>query len=686
MFKKAVKISPPRVDYYAFGGGLDLVSPAIQMSPGKVFDSQNYYPEISGGYRRIDGYERYDGRPAPSSASYWVYPATITGTITVGATLTGATSGATARILGAFGSTLVLGRVTGTFTSTEALQISGVTVATAAGSIQMNGASDPSDDADYALLAANDLRTDIQQVPGSGPIRGVWVYNDVVYAFRDNAGGTAGNMWKATSSGWVQVQLGSEIQFTAATGQINVGDTIVGATSGATAQVLVPVLRTGTWTVSGVGTLVIGVTSGTFVSGELLKVGGTAKATSSSAATAITRLPGGQLDMVNGNFTGLATGLKMYGADGVNLAFEFDGTNYVPLRTGMSVDTPAHIMFHKLYLFLSFSGSIQFSGIGDPHAWSVVVGAGEIATGSACTGFLPQGGTSSGAALAIYTRSQTYILYGSSKQDFVLTPSMFDLGYAAFTMQQVSNNAYGLTSRGVQALITTLTYGDFDYSSITHLIQPLMAAKRGMETASTTSKTLNQYRLFFSDGTGIVIGMTGDKVQGCMPLNYGKVVRCMSTHYITGGAEVCYFGSDDGYVYQDNIGTSQDGQPIEAWIRPAFNNLKSPQIRKRFLRAVFEVKTYGYSSIQIGNDLGYATPDLTQGVIQSKTLVGAGGYWDQVVWNQFTWDTAVVATPGVSLDGTEKNISFLFYSNRAQDKAHTVQGVNLHYLPRRVER
>ena len=672
--------------YYAMTGGLDLVTPAIEVSPGKLFDSQNYVPEVAGGYRRIYGYERFDGRPSPSDASYWTLDVNSTSGVSVGDTINGQTSGATGKVLAIFSAGFVLGRVTGTFIAGENIRLGVVTVTTSLETAQINGASVPSDDADYTLLAANDLRTDILAVPGSGPIRGVWVYNDTVYAFRDNVGGTAGNMWKSTSGGWVQITFGTEIQFVNAAGEIHAGDTITGHLSGATATVIQPMLRSGTWTSAGAGTLIISVTSGVFQSGESIKVAGSTKADTASLATAIIRQPGGKLDFVNGNFSGLATGLKMYGADGVNLAFEFNGTTYIPIRTGMATDTPTHIMFHKNYLFLSFAGSVQFSSIGNPYQWTVVTGAGEIATGEAVTGFLPQGGTSSGAALAIFTRSKTFILYGSSSADFTLTPSFFDLGYSAFTMQQVSNNAYGLTSRGIQSLITTLTYGDFDYAAITYLIQPLMAAKRGLETASTTSKVENSYRLFWSDGYALHIGMTGDKVNGATVLNYQLPVRCMVTAYVTGGSEVCYFGSDNGFVYKDNVGTSQDGEAIEAWIRPVFNHLKSPQVRKQYRRAVFEVKTEGYAQVSVSYDLGYANPAVRQGIIQNIGMQGAGAYWDQGTWNQFSWDTQVVAQAIVPLMGTEKNIAFLFYSNRAQDKAHTVQGVNLNYVPRRIER
>lgn len=673
--------------FFPLGGGLDLVTPAIALSPGKLFDSQNFEPEISGGYRRIDGYERFDGHPSPTSAQYWTLSATITGSVTLGATLTGATSGATGRVLGVFGTTIVLGRVSGAFSLGEALKISGTTVATSTSVSAQNGAPSPSDDADYTLLAANDYRADISVVPGSGPIRGVWVYQDTVYAFRDNAGGTAGNMWKATSSGWSQVVFGSELLFTNPTAQINAGVTITGATSGATAIVVVPLLRVGTWTSAGAGSLVVTPISGAFISGEFIKVSGSNVATTSSVSAPITRAPGGRLEFVNANFTGSIAATKMYGADGVNTAFEFDGTTYVPIHTGMATDTPTHIMFHKNYLFLSFLGSVQYSSIGNPYSWTAVLGAAEIATGSAVTGFLPQGGTSSGSALAIFTTDRTYVLYGTSSADFTMVTSIYDLGYSAYTLNQISNDAWGLTSRGVQALVTTLTYGDFDYEALSYLVQPFITAKRGMETASTSSRTKSQYRLYFNDGYALVIGITGDKASGCLILNYGKPVRCITTATLSTGAEVVYFGSDDGYVYKDNTGTSQDGNPIEAWIRPVFNNVKSPQVIKRFRRAIFDVKTTGYARVNVSYDLGYANPDAQPSAVRPDTnLTGAGGYWDQFTWDQFTWDTQVVTTASISVEGSAKNIGFLFYTNRAQDKPITVQGITVTYTPRRLGR
>ena len=761
----------PKVEsqYFPLAGGLDLVTPQISLSPGKLFGAQNYEPEISGGYSRIDGFERYDGRTKPSDASYWVMTATITGTIAVGNTVTGLASSATGKVLSVVGTKLVLGRVTGTFQVSEALQVAAVTQATSTSLCQLTGESDPSNDADYMLLAANDVRNDILVVPGSGPIRGVAIYADNVYAFRDNVGATAGTMWKATSGGWSQIVFNSEISFGALTlnsavtmtiaapcvvswaahpfvnGQaivfattgalpsglsigtvyyiinaaagtfqlaayasttpitttgtqsgthtatavgntITAGSTITGVTSGATATVKAALLRTGSWTTSPVGTLVISGITGTFNSNEAIKVSGVYLTQTASLATTITRLPGGALEYVNANFTGSTATQKLYGCDGVNPAFEFDGTTYVPIHTGMAADTPYHIMFHRFYLFLSFLGSVQYSAIGAPYSWTIVLGAGEIALGDYVTGFIPQGGNNAGSTLGIFTKNRTYMLYGSSSANFNLVASVFELGYSAYTMQPVSNNTYGLTARGVQGLITTLTYGDFDYESISFPIQPLMFSKRGMETASCSLRAKDQYRLFFNDGTGIVMGLTGDKTSGILPIDYGKIVRCMTTQTLTTGKEVTLFGSDDGYVYQDNIGTSFDGSAIEAWIRPAFNHSKSPRTRKRYRRAVFEVKPYGFSKVDISYDLGYASQDILVPVGQTNNAIFGGGYWDQFTWDQFTWDAKTFNDISMSLTGTEKNISFIFYSNRAQDKKHTVQGVTLQFTQQRNER
>src|SRR5690606_18119371 len=99
----------------------------------------------------------------------------------------------------------------------------------------------------YRALAANAYRLNIVAVPGSGPIRGVCRFKGALYAWRDNAAGTAMDIHKSSPAGWSAGALGMELAFTAGTAEIFEGDTITGATSGATAVVKRVVLATGDW-------------------------------------------------------------------------------------------------------------------------------------------------------------------------------------------------------------------------------------------------------------------------------------------------------------------------------------------------------------------------------------------------------------------------------------------------------
>ncbi len=59
-----------KTQYYPFKGGLNTEDPALSLPNGELIDVMNYEPVTRGGYRRIDGYERFDGRLLASQAVY----------------------------------------------------------------------------------------------------------------------------------------------------------------------------------------------------------------------------------------------------------------------------------------------------------------------------------------------------------------------------------------------------------------------------------------------------------------------------------------------------------------------------------------------------------------------------------------------------------------------------------------
>ena len=61
---------PVRYDNVQLVGGLDQVTPNLSLIPGVVRRALNFECSINGGYTRIAGYERFDGRARPSDATY----------------------------------------------------------------------------------------------------------------------------------------------------------------------------------------------------------------------------------------------------------------------------------------------------------------------------------------------------------------------------------------------------------------------------------------------------------------------------------------------------------------------------------------------------------------------------------------------------------------------------------------
>lgn len=754
---KQVQIPDARIltQYVRFAGGLDLSSPALDMKPGNAIDAVNYEPGLLGGYKRIDGYERFDGRPAPSAASYFYLEGAFAA-ITVGSAVLGATSGASAIVSSLVDGGLCVTKVAGLFATGETIKVGGTAVGTLT-SASLRGMRDVQADAIAMSAAADYYRTFIQPVPGSGPVRGAYQFNGVTYAMRNTLDGLACGLYKATSAGWTAVALGQEMQvaqpsrsvttsggavnWTAhglstgslvrfggtipsgatantsyyvlapaantfqvsatlggaaialgdATGvtclpqaqQLFEGDVVTGATSGVTATVKRIGLRTGDWASFGAtATLALTGATGTFTVGEILKVGSAPKVSVLAANKAITLKPGGRFEFVVYNFTGALSTRRLYWADGVNPAMEFDGTTLLPIYTGMLNDAPKFIRAHKLKLFLSFGGSVQHSGDGSPYAWTVLSGADEIGIGDDITGMAVQAGDT----LAIFARNSSYQLNGSTNNDFHLLPISSESGAIAYTVQTIGKTL-ALDDRGVISTDRTQAYGNFVQSTISEAIQPLIDMLRLNAIGSVAYRTRNQYRIFTSDGSGIVATFNDAGLVGFTRLQYLVRPTCFSSCEDGGGANTIYFGADNGYVYQADIGSSFDGAEIEAYLRLPFNHFGSPRLRKRFRKAVVEMSATSFASVRFQPEFSYGDPDVGSHRPQTADIGGHGGYWDGTDgWDQFYYDAQVVTAPEFSIEGSGLNMSVAFYSNSKLDPSHLLQGLLIHYSIRRLSR
>lgn len=661
--------------YFSLRGGLDISTPAISVQNGMAMECVNFEPGINGGFRRIAGYERYDGRARPSDATFYAMRVVNPNVFTVGSDITNGTG--SGHVIAIIDNRIFLTNVVGVFNQGDT--INGTLVVTEA--VERDALSDK-ESQDMQYLAAEFYRASIQAVPGDGPIRGVHHHIGTTYAWRDN--GSTCKLYRASITGWTEVPLHKYVKFTAGTTEISAGDTIKNGAVEYTVHA-VTIFNNNWVNQDAEGYIVFSGAGAGFNSGDTITLGVASAATASSDTKNVEFSTGSRFECVSTNFRGDVGGYRVYGANGKDPAFEITNDHVVvPIISKGFDDNPKFLSAYKNRLFLGFeNGAVQFSVVGQPYSYEVALGAGEISLGANLTGLVPQPG-----GIVMTTSRQTFILEGSSVADFVLQTASESTGAKEYTMQPMSR-IYALDDRGVISLDRTQAFGNFESATISRLIQKIVDAKRDIAIASCIVRYSNQYRIFFSDGTALAMyPLQTDKGLdfNATMLNYPNPVTCITNEEDDKGRERIFFGSDNGFVYEDHRGTSFDGEPIEAWVRLTFNHFKSPRVRKRWRKAVVELDGQGYIEMAVTPDISYSSPFVSGPMTTSIVASGGGGFWDTSGWDTFTWDSTVITTSDIKLFGTGINLGMLFHQYAKDTEPFTLQSMIVHYDQRRLER
>lgn len=693
-------------------GGLDLVTQAVAVKPGRCIAAKNYESEVRG-YRRIEGFERFDGRFKPSGAEYIILPFDQGSTeVEAGDSVDGDTSGASGRATidavlesGSYGGGdaagyLVLHNVSGTFQDDEDLVVGITTYCVAAGDPEASGAGTDALHATYLQAAIEDRRDQIGALLGSGPVRGIATFNGDIYAWTDNGAGTQGTMYKATQAGWAAQSFGHTISFTNGTAAFAAGETVSGATTGS-ATIERVVKQSGTWGGGdAAGYLVLSnVTSSFATIPQTITDTGSGSATAQTGEQAITLQPGGYYRTIVHNFFGAAASARLYGVNGVGDAFEWDGTVMCPIRIDPTVFgpvPPTHVKTSTAgdplfigelsnHLFLGYAGgSVLFSGTGLPLSFDANDGAGELAFGQDLTGMSDK----TKGAIILTGRSKISYLAGNDANDFALSPISEDSGAIANTLQ-VIGKPYLMDDIGIRSLEATEAYGNWRMGTVTYNVEPLLKAKRAAGVTPIGAirvRGKDQYRLFYSDGTGLSIYF-GRKTPEIMPFDLGFSPVTVHSGTDSSGYEILLAGADDGLVYQLDSGNSADGGEIEAYIRTSFLHQDSPFQEKRYHRARLELAAAEPDTdLSASCEFAYGTDDRPSGPEVTYETDGGGGFWNAATWNSFYWSSAVQTHAYVDIDGIGQNVAIAIMSDHTYEQPHTLSSLTVFYTPRRVLR
>lgn len=677
----------PQTDttYIPFSGGLDQVTPPVQVNPGFLMESSNFDVGTNGGYRRIDGYEKWDGSLLPNEYGYYQMLVSATLPINIGRTIVGQNSGATGLVIQTDSDGYVyFVRPTGTFLVGEPISVLGEQVGIVqAEAYQRKDRSTPLS-ALCMALSANEYRKDVQTVPGNGPVRGMVYFDGALYAFRNTADNSQTAIYRSSPTGWTLVPLSYQVEFSAGSGVIEDGQTLI--QPGRTALIQRVVIEAGSL---GAGTasgrlIVAAPSGGNLAAGAATTAGGTL--TLQGAQTQITLNPNGRFRFFVSNF---GPGKRVYGCGGTDRAFEFDGSVLVPIRTGMALDRPSHLVVHKNHLFLAFDNSLQFSAIGNPYNWTPLLGAGELNMGETITNLLSQpSDAQSGGAMAVSTRNSLAILYGSSSADWRLVTLQRDVGSLAHTMQAIAADTFFLDDRGISSLSGVQEFGNFASSTISQLVRPWLMERKVNVVDSCVVKDKNQYRLFFGGGNGMHITFLDRRPVGFMPVQYAhSIVTALSTE-LADGSDATFYGDDQGNIYLADNGPSFAGERMVAYFKLHYNHCKSPRVLKHFRRVTFEVKGSGYSDFQVGAELGYGDGDIPLDPIELVDAQFTGPKWDAPgsFWDNGVWDGRVLLPVEVALHGQAENLALTVYQSSDRYESLNFQGALLQFTSRRLKR
>lgn len=567
----------PKSTWINFQGGNDRETAPAMIPPGFLSFSENWEMAINGAYQTLTGYERFDGSPSPNNAKIFVLP--------IVANITKATWDSTAWD----------------------------TLKAKWDSAPVNYASTPIPAGTVVTGASSGATaTVLAMLPGQLIVTGL-----------------AGT-FTSESIGFGAAVAGNPTGVTGTPEQI----------ANYQAQA-VALLSQAIGTVPGQGP-VLGVWyyKNKVYAFRNQSVGVGMYASSPTGWASVATLPNqnGRFEFVNATFTGSFNDFKMYGCDGQNNAFEYDGTTFKAITTPLdSTLKPSHLAAHQNQLFLSYSSSVINSKLGDPFTWATTSGTAELACMDRVTGFMVQPGEMNNPALAIFCRNRTWVLYGTSAADFQLVDFNSEQGAIDYTIQKI-HQTYLLDDRGITSLGQAQEFGNFAEATLSFRMKQWLAQRRSRVTDSHISRDKQQYRLFFSDGTGLYCRIDSQEFS-MMPVRFPRPVLCsVSAETFGGGDELVFFGSDDGYVYQMERGSSFAGKPISTELVTVYNHAGSYHAKKKYRRATFEMVGAGHHRYQFSYRLSFYNVDASQPDPLAELVNLTIAKWDTGTWDELSWD------------------------------------------------
>lgn len=566
--------------------------------PGSARLLQNFEPSTQGGYRRINGFTKYDANAVPAYGSVVAQGSGQTGTSFLVADTHESP---------VVNDTFTVADVTGTYT------VTGVTFSTAnkSATLTITPALNSSP-ADKAVVTFTFGQSRIEGVYYSGA-------GSVAYTLR------GGTIWRSGSSGWTKVSTPSYGSPLVSAGS-QTGTTL--AVDAIASDTYVPQVGD-TFSVAGIELVYTVTALPTVSSGASTMAISPALASSPANNAALTFLSASHTGGTTArfkefNFNGT---LKTAMVDSTNNPAVFTTSTYRTIQAVSDLTGAQFVEEFKNHLFFAKADLVSYSAPFAEEDFTSGNGAGSYRLPSSCSGLI-----TFREQLINFSRTDIRKLLGSSSSDFTLTSVTTDLGcVAGDTVQEVGGDVMFLGPDGIRFLGATERIGDFNLSLASRQIQKDLVTYIETSASYTTSviREKNQYRIFkYKQGSTKANSLSyiGTQFldQNAQSINWGtsqgiKAYRSSSTY--VADTEVSLFSNDDEYVYLLESGNTFDGVDIVSRYYTPFMSVSDPSLRK----TAYKVDTYFDPEGAVTGTLTLKYDFNKPGKIQPQSIPFAGG-------------------------------------------------------------